>query len=130
MAREFSRAHRVADQLKRELAQLVQQDVRDPRLGLVTVNEVKVSRDLAYADVYVTVMGKNEDGEAVKESIRILTQAAGFLRGQIAQRIKLRIVPHLRFHYDASVVQGNYLSALIDKAVSQDQQRHEDEEGR
>jgi ribosome-binding factor A len=129
MAREFSRAHRVADQLKRELAQLVQQDVRDPRLGLVTVNEVKVSRDLAYADVYVTVMGKDEDGEAVKESIRILTQAAGFLRGQIAQRIKLRIVPHLRFHYDASVVQGNYLSALIDKAVSQDQQRHEDEEG-
>ncbi len=126
MAREFSRTQRVAEQLQRDLAQLIQQEIKDPRLGLVTVNGVKISRDLSYADVYVTLMGMDESEEQVAASIKILNRAAGFLRGRAAQKIKLRVMPQLRFHYDASVVQGNYLSSLINKAVSEDRKRHVD----
>ncbi|MEH6625976.1 MAG: 30S ribosome-binding factor RbfA [Motiliproteus sp.] len=128
MAREFSRTHRVAEQLQRDLAQLIQQEVKDPRLGFVTVNEAKVSRDLCYADIYVTVMGKEETAEEIALTIKILNSAAGFLRGRIAKLIKLRIVPQLRFHYDSSVSRGNYLSSLINKAVSEDRQRAADED--
>ncbi len=130
MAREFSRTHRVAEQLQRDLAQLIQQEVRDPRLGLVTVNDVKVSRDLCYADIYVTVMGKEETKEAIATTIKILNSAAGFLRGRVAKLIKLRIVPQLRFHYDSSVSRGNYLSSLINKAVSEDRQRSGDDDSK
>ncbi len=124
MPREFSRAQRIAEQLQRELAQLIQQEVKDPRLGLVTVNGAKISRDLSYADIYITVMGSYEEVQAQAEvSVKILNRAAGFLRGRVAQLIKLRAVPQLRFHYDSSVVRGNYMASLIEQAVSQDQLR-------
>lgn len=126
MAREFSRTQRVGEQIQRDLAQLIQQEVKDPRLGLVTVNDVKISKDLSYADVYVTVMGKGEGRAQVETSLKILNRAAGFLRGRLSKAIKLRAMPQLRFHYDASVVRGSYLSSLIDKAVSEDRQRHVD----
>ncbi|WP_207062361.1 30S ribosome-binding factor RbfA [Motiliproteus sp. SC1-56] len=128
MAREFSRTQRVAEQLRRDLAQLIQQEVKDPRLGLVTVNDVKISKDLSYADVYVTVMGKEESQAQIDTTLKILNRAAGFLRGRLAKAIKLRVMPQLRFHYDASVVRGNYLSSLIDKAVSEDRSRQGDSE--
>ena len=128
MAKEFSRAQRVGEQLRRDLAQMIQQEVKDPRLGLVTVSDVRVSKDLSYADVYVTVMG-NEEGQAqIDTSLKILNRAAGFLRGRLAKAIKLRVMPQLRFHYDASVVRGNYLSSLIDKAVTEDRSRQDDSE--
>ncbi|MFT6916330.1 MAG: ribosome-binding factor A [Motiliproteus sp.] len=121
MPREFSRAQRIAEQLQRELAQLIQKEVKDPRVGLVTVNDAKVSKDLSYADVYITVMGSYEEVQAQAEmSVKILNRAAGFLRGRIAQLIKFRAVPQLRFHYDSSVVRGNYMASLIEQAVSQD----------
>tara|TARA_R110002167_G_scaffold15727_10_gene62468 strand:- start:17543 stop:18067 length:525 start_codon:yes stop_codon:yes gene_type:complete len=124
MAREFSRSQRIAEQLQRELAQLIQQEVKDPRLGLVTVNAAKISRDLSYADIYVTVMGSYEEVQAQAEvTVKILNRAAGFLRGRVAKLIKMRAVPHLRFHYDSSVVRGNYMSSLIEQAVSQDHLR-------
>ncbi|MGJ8526761.1 Ribosome-binding factor A [Halomonadaceae bacterium LMG 33818] len=122
--REFSRTDRVAEQLKQELAVLVQRDVKDPRLGMITINDAKVSRDLGYADIYFTLLGEN-DPERVKENSRILKHASGFLRTQVARRMKLRHVPELRFHYDESVARGNKLSQLIDRAVESDQQHHE-----
>jgi len=114
--REFKRTDRVADQLQQELAVLIQREIKDPRLGMVTISSVTVSRDLGYADIYVTLLGEN-DPARVKENLAVLKRAAGFLRSQIARRIKLRHVPELRFHYDESVVRGHKLSALIDEAV-------------
>ncbi|MDX5376238.1 MAG: 30S ribosome-binding factor RbfA [Halomonas sp.] len=126
--REFKRTDRVGDQLQKELAVLIQREVKDPRLGMVTVSGVTVSRDLGYADVYVTLLGEDSP-ERIKENLKVLKQAAGFLRSQIARRIKLRHVPELRFHYDESVVRGQRLSSLIDEAVESDRSRHPNEEG-
>ena len=125
--REFKRTDRVADQLQQELAVLIQREIKDPRLGMVTVSGVDVSRDLGYADVYVTLLGDN-DAERIKENLAVLKRAAGFLRSQIAQRIKLRHVPELRFHYDASVARGHQLSSLIDQAVESDRARNASED--
>lgn len=122
--REFKRTDRVADQLQQELAVLIQREIKDPRLGMVTVSGVTVSRDLGYADVHITLLGDDEP-QRIKENLAVLKRAAGFLRSQIAQRIKLRHVPELRFHYDASVARGHKLSSLIDEAVEADRQRHE-----
>ncbi|MDI5933297.1 30S ribosome-binding factor RbfA [Halomonas sp. M4R5S39] len=126
--REFKRTDRVADQLQKELAVLIQREVKDPRLGMVTVSGVEVSRDLGYADVHVTLLGEDTP-ERIKENLKVLRQAAGFLRGQIARRIKLRHVPELRFHYDESVVRGQRLSSLIEEAVASDKARHDEEPG-
>ena len=125
--REFKRTDRVADQLQKELAVLIQREVKDPRLGMVTVGGATVSRDLGYADIYVTLLGE-QDPERIKENLQVLKRAAGFLRSQIAQRIKLRHVPELRFHFDESVVRGQHLSSLIDEAVSSDRARQADDE--
>lgn len=123
--REFKRTDRVADQLQQELAVLIQREIKDPRLGMVTVSGVTVSRDLGYADVYVTLLG-DDDAERIKENLAVLKRAGGFLRSQIARRIKLRHVPELRFHFDESVVRGHRLSSLIDEAVETDRARHDD----
>ncbi|GGC94446.1 MULTISPECIES: 30S ribosome-binding factor RbfA [Halomonadaceae] len=126
--REFKRTDRVADQLHKELAVLIQREVKDPRLGTVTVSGATVSRDLGYADIYVTLLGEQEP-ERIKENLQVLKRASGFLRSQIAKRIKLRHVPELRFHFDESVVRGQHLSSLIDEAVSTDRARQADDEG-
>ncbi|WP_311065776.1 30S ribosome-binding factor RbfA [Halomonas sp. DWK9] len=126
--REFKRTDRVADQLHKELAVLIQREVKDPRLGTVTVSGATVSRDLGYADIYVTLLGEQEP-ERIKENLQVLKRASGFLRSQIAKRIKLRHVPELRFHFDESVVRGQHLSSLIDEAVSTDRARQSDDEG-
>ena len=126
--REFKRTDRVADQLQKELAVLIQREVKDPRLGMVTVSGATVSRDLGYADIYVTLLGE-QDPERIKENLQVLKRASGFLRSQIAKRIQLRHVPELRFHFDESVVRGQHLSSLIDEAVSSDRARQAEDEG-
>jgi ribosome-binding factor A len=120
MAREFSRSERVADFLQRELAQLIQMEVRDPRLGMVSVNEVRISRDMSHAKVFVTLLNQ-EDEQAAQDSIAVLNKAAGFLRSQIAKSNTMRTTPRLHFVFDSSVSRGNYLSDLIDQAISSDQ---------
>ncbi|MBN8413044.1 30S ribosome-binding factor RbfA [Halomonas denitrificans] len=125
--REFKRTDRVADQLQKELAVLIQREVKDPRLGMVTVSGVEVSRDLGYADVHITLLGE-QDPERIKENLQVLKRAGGFLRSQVARRIKLRHVPELRFHYDESVVRGQHLSSLIEEAVASDRSRHADDQ--
>lgn len=122
MAREGGRTQRVADYLRRELAQLIQLEMRDPRVGMVMVNDVEVSRDLAHAKIFVTVMGKNDERDA-SESLAVLNDAAGFLRSKIARASTMRTTPKLHFVYDSSVSRGSHLSALIDKALASDRGR-------
>ncbi len=118
----YSRTQRVADQIQKEMAGLIQSEIKDPRLGMITVTAVDISRDLTVADVYITQLVSHGVDVDKKQIIEILGRAVGFLRSRLARLMKLRVVPELRFHYDDSVEHGRYLSSLIDKAVSQDQQ--------
>ncbi|MCW8127772.1 30S ribosome-binding factor RbfA [Microbulbifer halophilus] len=126
MAREFHRADRVADAMRRELSQLIQREVRDPRVGMVNVNDVEVSRDLSSAKVFVTLVG-NDDPAAIEASMDALKRAAGFLRSQLARAIQMRSIPRLQFRYDETSVRGQELSALIDKAVKEDRKHSDDD---
>lgn len=125
MAREFKRTDRVADQIQRDLAVLIQREIKDPRLGMVTVSHAKVSKDLSYADIYVTVLplGGQDEDEAKAASLKVLNAAAGFLRGELARGIKLRIMPELRFHFDESVERGRHLHSLIESAYRKEMAR-------
>ncbi|HEY9036496.1 MAG TPA: 30S ribosome-binding factor RbfA [Pseudomonadales bacterium] len=124
MGREFSRTQRVADYLRRDLALLIQQEVSDPRVGMVTVTDAEVSRDFAHAKVFVTFVG-DKTPEQVAESIDALNHAAGFLRTQVAKGTQWRTTPKLRFIHDESVYRGASLSALIDRAVEEDRRYHD-----
>lgn len=117
MSSDNSRSRRVGEQLKRELAGIIHDDLKDPRLGMVTVSAVRVSRDLGYAKVYITVLGEQSKK---KESMEILHHAAGFLRRSLAQCLKLRAVPALQFVYDESLEKGMHLTNLIEQAVASD----------
>ncbi|MBE7373466.1 30S ribosome-binding factor RbfA [Pseudomonas lopnurensis] len=128
MAKEFSRTQRIGDQMQRELALLIQREIKDPRLGLVTITGVDVSRDLSHAKIFITIMGQDDDEEAVKGNLRILNEASGFLRMQLGKTMKLRSVPQLHFNYDASIRRGVELSSLIERAVAEDR-KHSDERG-
>jgi len=113
MPREFSRSRRVAEQLQRELAGLIGSVLKDPRVGLVTVTAVEVTRDLAYAKVFVSSMGGQGSR---KELIDALQHASGFLRHEIGQAMRLRIIPELRFQYDDTLEKAAKLEALIAQA--------------
>ncbi|HIG36450.1 MAG TPA: 30S ribosome-binding factor RbfA [Oceanospirillaceae bacterium] len=126
MAQEYSRTQRVADQIQRELAALIQREVKDPRVGMATVSAVEVSRDLSHAKVFVTIFNGGEDQDEIRESVKALNNASGFLRSKLGQRMKLRIVPTLRFHFDDSLSRGNYLSNLIDEARASDPELESD----
>ncbi|MBL4606917.1 MAG: 30S ribosome-binding factor RbfA [Pseudomonadales bacterium] len=119
------RQQRVADQIQRELASFIQLELKDPRLNMVTVSGVDVSRDFSYADVYVTFMTSNDNEEA-KELVGVLNNASGYLRKLLGKAIKLRITPNLRFHYDATLSSGAKMNVLIKKALEQDQHQHSD----
>ncbi len=123
MGSSHSRTERVGDQIQRELAEVLQFEMKDPRVGMVTLNEVRVSRDLAYSDIYFTVLADDEADAHAAEAEKVLTHAAGYLRTALASRMNLRMVPRLRFHYDSSVQRGRKLSSLIDSAVRSDQDR-------
>ena len=117
MPRDFSRASRLGDQIQRELADLIRNEVRDPGLGLVTITAVDVSRDLSHAKVYVTSL---QGDEVMRISLQALSRAAGFLRSKLAHLLKVRTVPELHFVHDESVERGVRLSRLIDEAVASD----------
>ena len=116
MAREFSRTERVGDYLQRELAVLIQRELRDPRLGMVSVTAVRVSRDLAHARVYITLLGCDSE-KAAQPSVDVLNGAAGFLRSQLSRDATMRSVPRLRFVFDESVGRGRQLEALISAEI-------------
>jgi len=116
MPREFSRSERMAEQLRRELAEIVRDEIKDPRLGFVSFTEIRMGRDLSHAVVYSSVL----NSESQDEAIAILNRAVGFIRKEIARRISARIVPTLKFVVDDSVMRGVAMDALISKARKHD----------
>lgn len=119
----MSRDLRVADFVRDEVSRILQRDMRDPRVGsFVSVNDVKVSKDLSYAEIYVSSL-QAEDAQAQAELIGVLNGAAGFFRTELAKRHTMRTTPKPRFHYDELVERGPKLEKLIGQAVSEDQQR-------
>ncbi|HHQ4579042.1 TPA: 30S ribosome-binding factor RbfA [Aeromonas hydrophila] len=123
MAREFSRTRRVGQQIQREIALILQREVKDPRIGMVTVSDVEVSRDLNYAKVYVTFLLLENDAERIKEGLKALTEAAGYIRSLLGSAMRLRVVPELRFFYDQTLVEGMRLSNLVTNTIREDKRR-------
>jgi ribosome-binding factor A len=116
--REFDRGERVGAELLRELTVILRGSVKDPRLAEITLQEVRVARDLSHARVFFTCFPTDDCG---KDQERLLNGTlAGFLRRELAQRIRLRIVPQLKFVHDESIRDGERLSALIDSAVAEE----------
>lgn len=128
MPHGFKRTDRLGDQILRELAALIRLELKDPRLGLVTLSGIKVSKDLGYADVYVTVMGQSLDVDPTI-SLDVLNNAAGFLRSELGRRIKVRVIPRLRFHYDEVLARANHLNELISQAARDDAARATRQDG-
>ncbi len=119
MAKEYSRSRRVGDQIQRHMAELIQMELGDPRVGMVTITAVEVSKEFERARVFFTVLGDTVQGDAgqVEETAKVLNNAAGYLRSALAKRLKLRSTPQLKFVYDNSMEQGNRLTDLINSAV-------------
>jgi ribosome-binding factor A len=117
MKRHSQRAHRVGDQIQRELADLLKNEVKDPRVGSVTVTGVEVTADLAHATVRFTQLAGREKA---KDAVDALTRTAGFLRSELSRRLNLYSVPQLRFAYDDTIESGMRMSQLIDEAIAAD----------
>jgi ribosome-binding factor A len=120
--KSFSRSQRVAQQLQRVLSELLRREVRDPRLGMVTITEVRMANDMSYARVFYSTLG----GDATKAQ-DIMDSAAELLRGPAGRALGLRHAPELRFVADELIQSGARLSALINRAVKDDAVRHKDE---
>lgn len=121
MAKDYSRTERVGQQYQREIALILQREIKDPRVSMVTVSAVEVSRDLAYAKVYVTFL--QDDEQQVKQGLKVLNEASGFVRSLLGKRVRARITPELRFVHDPSLNEGIRMSRLVDDAIRRDQER-------
>lgn len=106
------RANRLAETLKEEISQMIREDLKDPRLGFITVTDVEVADDLGHAKVFVSVLG---DAQQSKDSLDALNRAAGFVRSEIGKRIRLRHVPEIVFKYDTSLEKGAHIAKLLRK---------------
>lgn len=125
MPREFSRTDRVGQQIHKEIASILQNEFknRDPRLGMVTVSGVEVSRDLAYAKIFVSFF--ENDDEVMDGYLKILQDDKGFIRTLLASRMRMRAVPALKFMRDSSLAEGIRISNLVDATLTKDQERAE-----
>jgi ribosome-binding factor A len=121
MAREFSRNQRLGNQVLRTLSELLHFETKDPRLKLVSLTSVELSRDLSVARVYFNTMDPDADPATIQDG---LERASGFLRGRLGREIKIRHVPELRFRHDDSAAESQRISDLIDGAL----QQHSDDE--
>ena len=117
MKKHSQRAQRVGEQVQRELGELLRDDVKDPRVGRVTITAVEVSADLSHAKIFVTHLAGREHAD---EAVQALQHTAGFLRRELSRRMQLYSVPQLHFTYDDSIESGMRLSQLIDEAVASD----------
>ncbi len=113
MKRDQGRPRKLGDQIQRELSDVLARELRDPGVGMVTITSVDVSPDFSHAKVFFTILEK----EKLEDTVHGLRRAAGFLRSQLARRIKLYTTPELRFEYDESVERGDRLSRLIDSVL-------------
>jgi ribosome-binding factor A len=125
MPKEFPRTRRVGEQIQRELADLIRNEIKDPRVGMVSVTAVIVTRDLSHAKVYVSVLGNAEQTDA---SVKVLGNAAGFLRHKLGKILHIRVIPELRFYLDRSLEEGARMGALINEAIASDQGNSGNEE--
>ena len=129
MAKEFSRARRVAQQLQREVAMILQREVKDPRIGMVTVSDVEVSGDLQHAKIFVTFLNYAEqdneesDAQRIETGLKGLTEASGYIRILLGKAMQLRVVPELRFAYDKTLVEGMRISNLVSTTIRDDEER-------
>ncbi|MFA9438494.1 30S ribosome-binding factor RbfA [Uliginosibacterium sp. sgz301328] len=114
MPKDYSRSSRVTEQIRRELAELIRLEVKDPRVGFITLTDVEISADYAHAKVFFTSM---KGREGLDEILIGLRRASGFLRRELGRRVRIHTTPELHFVYDESVERGSHLSALIDKAL-------------
>lgn len=124
MAREFSRTQRVSQEIQKEIAIILQREIKDPRVGMATVSGVDLSRDMAYATVFVTFlnfMDEDQNSEQVKLGIRVLNDIAGYIRSLLGKEMRLRIIPELKFEYDSSLVEGMRMSNLVSDVIKNDQ---------
>ena len=126
MSREFKRSDRVAQELKKEVAIILQREVKDPRIGMVTVSDVEVSRDLAYAKIFVTFLF-DSDQAAIEQGMAWLEKASPYIRSLVGKAMRLRIVPELRFIYDESLVEGMRMSNLVSNVIRQDEAKHKED---
>jgi ribosome-binding factor A len=117
--KEYERAQRVASQIKRELADLIRLEIKDPRLGWVTVDDVEVSRDLSVAKIYVSSLEEDK----LEDSLEVLSNAASFLRRELGKRLKLRTIPELRFYRDTALESGFRITRLLDQIAKQELKR-------
>ncbi|CAB1275257.1 30S ribosome-binding factor RbfA [Candidatus Nitrosacidococcus tergens] len=117
MNQNFPRTRRINELLKRELALLIQKNIQDPRIKLVTISYVDISPDLKQAKVYITSM--EQDKARINSQLNALNKAGDFFKKNLYQRIDLRVVPNLKFLYDNSIERGNYLRSLIDEVVKE-----------
>lgn len=125
MPRDFPRSRRIAEQLQRELSDIIRMELKDPRVaGMITITDVEVSQDCAHAKIFFTQLS---DAERARETEKALQHAAGFLRSELSHRLKLRTIPQLRFEYDASVERGMRLARLIEEAVAGDSGQSKDQ---
>jgi len=120
MAKDYPRSYRVADQIQRELSDLIRHELKDPRVpDMVTIAGVEVSKDLANAKVYVSsFMIESEGAEKRDELVAALNQGTGYLRKLLGGKMRLRTVPAMKFFYDEVQQTGSVLSGLIDEAVA------------
>ncbi|MBT6880491.1 MAG: 30S ribosome-binding factor RbfA [Gammaproteobacteria bacterium] len=125
MAAGNGRARRVGEQIKRGIGELIQRELRDPRLQWVTVTAVQVSPDFSHATIFFTVLGGVKD---LQETVKTLEHSSGYLRTKLGKQLKMRIVPLLHFKYDESVERGSYMESLIENVVSEDESHHPSEE--
>ncbi|MBS0289322.1 MAG: 30S ribosome-binding factor RbfA [Proteobacteria bacterium] len=116
MPRDFNRADRIADVIQKELASIIHQEMKDPRVAMLTVLDVKLSKDLAYAKIFISVIKEEE----AQKTLETLNKAAGFLRALLAKRLQIRIMPQLTFVYDDTTIKANRLSKLIDEVCAKD----------
>jgi len=117
MAKNYSRALRVGDELQRKLSNLIVREVKDPRLGMVTITEVELSRDLSLAKVFVTIFNTS-DAAQIAQNLSVLNEASSYLRTLLAKNMRLRIVPKLTFVFDDSIERAAHMSALINQALN------------
>lgn len=113
-----SRPTRVAQEIKRTLSQLLVQEAKDPRFQKITITDCKVSKDLSIAKIHFSLMGHQEQDAEVKETLAALEKAQGYFRSEVGNRLRLRIVPHIRFYYDSIPEHVQYMEDLINKALN------------
>jgi ribosome-binding factor A len=121
MPKEFSRSSRVAEQVQRELAELIRLELKDPRVGLITLTGVELTPDYAHAKVFYTTLADSSARQGIEAGLR---RASSFLRRELGRRIRIHTLPELHFVFDDSVERGDRLSRLIDEAVASDR-KHE-----